>query len=266
MADLQVHSDCEPTWRKLARALRRQRSVAICFLASAVAAGQAPSPSSSYRARVLGVFDASDGRPVEGVEITDLASGTRAFTTRTGTVSLAFLPDGGSYVRIRKMGYAPLTQFVRISPADTVPITLIFSPIPTVLPDVVTRDTAPHYISPGLRDFEERRKHGLGHYIDERELRKNDDRQLSDVLRGLSGVNVRCSTRTPQSCIAVSTRGCGYVTYLNGIRISDNNLFMLSVFELGAVEAYTGLGTIPAQYSGTLGKACGVLLFWSRER
>jgi hypothetical protein len=266
MPDLRVHCDCEPIWWKLAPALQRQRRLAICFLASAVAAGQAPLPSSSYRARVLGVFDASDGRPIEGVEITDMASGTRAFTTRTGTVSLAFLPDGGSSVRIRKLGYAPLTQFVRISPADTVPITLILSPIPTILPDVVTRDSAPHYVSPGLRDFEERRKHGLGQYIDERELRKNDDRELSDVLRRLSAVNVSCSTRTPRRCTAMSTRvGCPYVIYLNGARISDTNLLMLSVSELGGAEAYTGAGTIPAQYSGT-GSACGVLLFWNRER
>ena len=139
-------------------------------------------------------------------------------------------------------------------------------PVPTILPDVVTRDSSPHYISPGLRDFEERKKHGLGQYIDERELRKNDDRQLSDVLRGVSGINVRCSTRTPQSCTAFSTRaGCAYALYLNGARLTSTNLQMLSVGELGAVEAYAGAGTIPAQYSGT-GSACGVLLFWSRER
>jgi len=42
-----------------------------------------------------------------------------------------------------------------------VPITVLLSPKTTRLPAVVTNDSSPHYISPGLRTFEERRKAGL---------------------------------------------------------------------------------------------------------
>src|SRR5262249_28872653 len=40
------------------------------------------------------------------------------------------------------------------------------------------------YISPGLRDFEERRKAGFGSFIDEETMRKNNERRLIDVLAG----------------------------------------------------------------------------------
>lgn len=231
-------------------------------------AGYAQTPAPSYRMRVLGVFDAGTGEPVEGVSVTDMGTGTWALTTKTGTVTLAFLPVGESTVRIRKLGFTPIIQTVRISPADTAPITLILTPVVTKLPDVVTVDSAPHWISPGLRDFEERRKHGLGTYIDEKDLRKNDGRDLSDVLRRVPSFRITCSTRTPRSCNAFSTRGgCGRpaTIYLDGVRVTDPNLLMYQVVELGAIEAYN-TATAPAQYNATSSGCGGVLLLWTRER
>jgi hypothetical protein len=247
--------------------MQRHLWLALLMAASLAAQIQAQGAAPSYRARVLGVFDIRSGDPIEGVEVTDLRSGTWALTTKTGTVSLAFLPEGESAVRIRKLGYAPLTRSIRISPADTAPITLILSPVINVLPDVVTRDSSPRFISPGLRDFEERRKTRLGQYIAEAELRKSDARELPDVLRRLTGAVVRCTTRTPRQCVLASARAvgaCPYVVYLDGVRVIETNLLMYQVTELGAVEAYTGT-TAPAQYSDRRAN-CGVLLLWSRER
>lgn len=80
-----------------------------------------------YRHRVLGVFDRDTGDPVEGAEVTDMISGTRALTTSTGTVSLVFLPEGGSPVRVSKPGYDDLTIAVEISAEHTTPLTLLMS-------------------------------------------------------------------------------------------------------------------------------------------
>jgi len=63
-------------------------------------------------------------------------------------VTLVFLPEGGTLVQLRKVGYQPNTLFVAISPSDTLPITTTLTPVATTLPTVVTRDSAPHYISP----------------------------------------------------------------------------------------------------------------------
>src|SRR6185436_17128482 len=97
--------------------------------------------------------------------------------TATGTVSLAYLPDGGGEVKVRQIGYVPITQFIRISPADTTPVTVILRTIVTVLPTVTSRDTT-RPISPGLRDFEDRKRIGHGYYIGEAELRKADNRDM----------------------------------------------------------------------------------------
>jgi hypothetical protein len=250
----------------------------LLLTASLAAAQQTGTSVASYRARVVGVFDFNTGAPIEGAEVVDMMSGTVAVTTRTGTVSLAFLPDGGSTIRIRKVGYAPISQFVAISPADTVPLTLMMTPTTTMLPAVVTSDSAPRYVSPALRGFEERRKAGIGHFIPEAELRKSDSRQMEDVLRRLPGLDIKCTSfRPPRQCFAVAGRQtaehpllggstpCKYKTYVDGALSADLNISEMDVTQFAAIESYGGAATIPPIYNVT-GSACGVLLFWTRER
>jgi hypothetical protein len=83
-----------------------------------------PAIPAAYRLRVLGVFDAESGEPIEGAFVTDISSGTKARTTKTGTVSLAFLPEGATPLRISKDGYEDLTLGVEITPDVLTPITL----------------------------------------------------------------------------------------------------------------------------------------------
>ena len=96
--------------------------------ASALAAPAAPADAlAPYRLRLVGVSDVDSGAPVEGADIVDVRTGTRMTTTSTGTAHLGFLPDGGGTVRVVRAGYQTLELEVKISPADTLPITLLMS-------------------------------------------------------------------------------------------------------------------------------------------
>jgi hypothetical protein len=90
----------------------------------AAAPSGAPQTVPSYRNRLLGLYDERTGEPISGAAIVDSLTGTTALTTATGTVTLVFLPEGTSTIRIEKPGYAPLRLDVRISPVDTLPLTL----------------------------------------------------------------------------------------------------------------------------------------------
>jgi len=242
---------------------------------------QPPAPSETpaldYRHRLVGVFNGSTGEPIEAAEIVDVFTRTTARTTRTRTATLSFLPEGGGMIRVQKIGFQPVTMVVAISPADTVPLTVLLNPMAQVLPKVTTTDTAPKYHSPGLRDFEERRAKGFGYFVTEAELRRADNRKMTNVIRGLPNIHIICprtgtrrgdcyatSMRQPQK-YAILGGECPLDIYIDGVGATDNDLEKMRVDEYAGVEYYPGGSTIPLQYNRT-GSSCGVLLFWTRER
>lgn len=91
---------------------------------------QLPFLPAERRARILGVYDDATGEPIADAEVVDVATGTYAKTTVTGTVTLGFLPDGQSTIQIRRTGYTELKLDVSISPRDTLPLTLLLTPKP----------------------------------------------------------------------------------------------------------------------------------------
>jgi hypothetical protein len=240
-----------------------------------------PAALAPYRSRILGMFDRESGDPIRDAEVIDLSTGTRARTTETGTVSLAFLQDGGSMVRVRKLGYEPQTFWVAISPTDTSAITLILEKSGQTLPAVTTvvkgpLDSVPHWLSHNLRDFEERRRTGQGSFLSEDILRKEEDRTLANVLKthvtgidivesALSHIVYLRSRRVDRD----HPRGCYPDVYLDGTPLRDQpgkptNLSEWNVRDFSAIEVHD-VATTPPQFSGT-GSGCGVLLLWSRER
>src|SRR4051812_45677517 len=239
------------------------------FLTVALLGAQAQQPATRTD-RLLGAYDLLSGAPIEGAKVTDVATGNYVLTSRTGTASLAFLPSGGGYVTVTKLGYESWMQFVHVSPSDTSPITLVLKTVPTSLVEMISRDTANQpAASPGLREFTSRLKTGLGHYIVDSTLRKNDNREMSDLILRVPGVVVTCSKRTPRRCVARTAAppmgacpGGGMLIYLDGARLTDLDLLQIPVAMIGGVEVYSG-ATMPAQYNQT-GGSCGAILFWSR--
>jgi hypothetical protein len=255
-------------------------------IAKAQSAPDTARRSLAYRYRVLGVYDAQTGDPIEGVEVADIMGGNKSMTTSTGTVSLLFLPDGGGIVRLRKVGYEVQTLMASISPTDTAPITVILSRA-VALPAVVVKDSATKFNSPGMRAFEERRKTGIGSFIGTDEMRKNDDKVLSDLIGtrmpglrtspGRSGAQYLISTR--KMCAGSSfvdtcrQPNCYVSVYIDGAKVFDAGMGLalapdfgrLSVQDFAGAEFYASGASAPPQYNVT-DQGCGILILWSRVK
>lgn len=85
----------------------------------------APAPRTRYP-RLLGVFDSDTGDPIDSVEVRDSLSGLSRVTSRTGTLTLGFVPVDGGVLLIGKAGYRTTT--IRLAPSDTTPITAVLAP------------------------------------------------------------------------------------------------------------------------------------------
>ena len=263
------------------------KAIRALFLAFAMCGGSASNalaqdssrgrPDSSglarYRLRVLGVFDQTSGEPIEGAEVFDVSTGWSAKTTKTGTVSLFFMPDGGGLVRIRKVGYQPLVTGIAISTKDTAPVTLLIARV-TELPKMVVSDTARLYISGNLNGFEERRRAGFGHFISDSALRALEGETMSAVLARLPGatlqnghlISTRVPTKGPVLGGHVAGLHCPVSVYLDGVLLTPPPDFSKqSTDTYAGVEFYASNTTAPVWISAS-NSQCGVLLLWTRER
>src|SRR5262249_22954306 len=142
-------------------------------------------------------------------------------------------------------------------------------------------------ISPALRGFEERRATGRGRYLTDSLLRKNEQRQLGDLLASqLAGLKIM---KMGSGDVAVSKRGkprgkeamlnrgsqraCFATVYVNGVMIYDKStsdpkqpppdLREFPVSQIAAIEFYPGQSTLPVQFKAS---ECGTLLLWLREK
>jgi hypothetical protein len=257
-----------------------------------VRAGLAQAPNGGpsnreHRSRILGVYDQDSGTPLEGVRVADLLSGTFALTTRTGTVALSFLPDGGGLVRLQKLGYEQRTMFVAITPADTTPLTIVLARV-AELPAVVTKADSFNYRSSTLRGFEERRRAGTGGYfIGEEALRSQENSSVANVARRFPGFK---SVSAPGATWLLPTTRCNDGThagppqvYLDGVpwsppirpdaihlgrRDADNTTFNLDDFhveDLAGMEFYPDNTSLPVGLTHNA-QRCGALFLWLRER
>ena len=230
-------------------------------------------PLPTYRMRLLGVFDETTGQPLEAVDIVDVLNGVVARTTTTGTVSLAFLPDGGSLVRVRKVGFEMQTMTVSISPADTTPITVILKRV-TDLPTLSV--TANRNRSAALRGFEERRRTAAsGQFITDSLIRREEARHIGSFLRTHLLNAIVTDGRSGGVFLGPSPR-CGAggspAVYVDGALITPLgnpappvNLADYPLSILAGIEYYPTTGTAPAQFSA-MTRSCGVLLLWTREK
>jgi hypothetical protein len=94
--------------------------------------------SQRVHVRVLGVFDEQTGEVIEGADVTDAATGITARTTVTGTVALIFADTNGTLIRIKKVGYQPVSMLIGTALRDTSPITATILRAGVNLPTVIT--------------------------------------------------------------------------------------------------------------------------------
>lgn len=232
----------------------------------------------------------SAGHEIPGAQL--LLPGLSRSTTANylGEYKFERLPAGRLAVVVRHVGFAPLYDTLEVREGARIDREFMLSEQATQLDSVQVTAMVRTHISPGLTEFEERRKAGFGHFITDEELRKNDDHALLDVLVGkLPGIKSFPISKHQNIFYIASGRKCaagpallnckpglsycpvtlyvdGVITYdASGPAPEPPDIRQFDTRNYAAVEYYAGGATTPLKYNAT-SSGCGVLLLWSRER
>jgi len=144
------------------------------------------------------VADAQSGSPLRGAEVFFPKEKVVYLTDSLGQARIPEIPSGEHRVRVRTLGYMASDTTIRLG-GDTVTVTfrLDRSAVP-VAGVTVTATEVPR----ALKDFEQRRKQGLGKYLTEPELARDADREFTLVA----------STRFPGLSMQTDTDGRPHIT------------------------------------------------------
>lgn len=238
----------------------------------------------------------STGALLAGVEVVHEGTGRVVRTNAAGRYLLAPLPQGPQVFLFRMVGFHPLRASLTLRQGDTVNFEARLVRQSVQQLDSVTVRGAPSTVGVGLgrEAFEERRSRGFGRFIDTAEMRRSEHRKVSDLFRGMSGVNIvrfrECLVPPNRNCSPIEERASsgrgvksmmpapgrddycwmsvmldGRALYLSGSGMKVPDLSRdIEVRDLDLVEVYRSAGETPGEFSGAAA-ACGVILLWSKR-
>ena len=260
---------------------------------AALALLAAPASAQTLRGRVV---DDDSQRPIEGAALrligADETMGASALSPANGTFTLR-APAAGTYrLTAERIGFATLT----LGPFDLpegAPLDITVA----MQMEAIVLDSIAVEVDPTLRflrnmGFYDRRKLGIGQFIDRQQIEESRAHDLSDVLeRGITGMRMvrkfgfaDLEMRPGVIATLGNAQGqginCAPLVYLNGMLVARNtspsnnpaewgvgrfNLESLAASDLEAVEVFAGQAQAPVQFARDGGR-CGVVLIWTRRR
>lgn len=207
----------------------------------------------------------STNQPIPNAEVALPALDKNTLTNEQGAFRLLDLPVGTHEVVVRRIGYGPLNANISFAPNETVERRVF-------LTKAAVLDTISVIESAIIRDFEENRRIGLGHFLTRADLAKIEHLSIPAIFGQIPSAHVIADPSNPGRRYLMSRRkGCLVNVYLDRMLIYSGKeaepLFDLNTItpeRIESIEFYTGPAQTPLRYS-TLNSQCGVVVIHSRR-
>jgi hypothetical protein len=189
-----------------------------------------------------------------------------ASTDSLGRFRLAGITRARHEVLVRRLGFVPLTTTVAIGASDSTDVEFTLTPTPQVLSEITVPTTR---IARKLVPFHDRRRMGIGYFLDSTDVARASGTRLSEKLRELPGLVVSCapgrcdlySRRWPRTLRSGGSCPVGFI--IDGVRVYDFQLNHLSAHDVAAVEWYAGPAQVPVQFDVNT-NTCGLMIIWTK--
>jgi hypothetical protein len=220
------------------------------------------------RARVTGRIVNKYGQPVAGARVELQNTGAATKTRPNGEFTLDSLPSGTQTLEIRQLGFSPTEVAVELSQNAPQTVTVKMADYVPVLSEM--RVTASR--ERGLSDvgFSDRKRSGMGYYLDSDQLKGRQTTQFSDMLRTVPGVRVQPGGDGTNVITSSRDATGGCVTfYVDGAPWQQMTPGDLDTYvrpeEVAALEVYNGV-TTPAQFTQPGQSGCTTIVIWTERR
>lgn len=248
-------------------------------LVAVAAAGVVPLGAQGTGVVTGRVTDGATALGVTAAVVRSAGSPQLGITDAGGAFRLTDLPAGPLSIFVRAIGYRPIVVDVILGPGESLRLTdevLVLQPAPIVLPGIYAPSDSTQRLALTRTGFYERRGRGFGAFAEQSEISRWNPHTLSDILRHLTGVQIRPNPnygrtrpRIDLRPYLIELRGCGNVLFfLNGVSLGSAadpqfDLDFLAVpQDITAVEVYRGPSELPLQFNVT-NSLCGAVLIWS---
>ncbi|HEY0929035.1 MAG TPA: TonB-dependent receptor [Gemmatimonas sp.] len=222
-----------------------------------------------------GVVTDSLLRPLNSADVTVVGTGAKVVTSENGRFRMLQVPPGQYLLIVRRIGYAPTSGMIEVPARDTVRLSYVLERSSNMLDTMRIRGTR---VTVRMREFDQRRRLGIGQFITQEEIERRGSLATSDFLRYMRGVQVSQVTTDFFAGTQVYSRRegagmsdgvgaqCAMQVLLDGIILPKNfNLDLLPPpKQVAGIEVYSGAATIPPQFGGP-DRRCGVVAVWTRD-
>ncbi len=257
--------------------------------ARAVAAAQSAPPTDAPTGAPLSgviVREAPGRRPVADAVVTVGATGLTTRSDTLGRFRFPAVPDGAHLLTARAVGFEASAQRIVVAAGQPLALELRLTPLPEL---AAVEVNAERYRSPNLRDFDERRRTGLGRFLTAEELADHGGRSLSSILRrrmpGLRAISYASGRTAMASARGITSRhllpsGDGIDRSLGApaecyVQVSVNdvlryrgnvdeqlyNIDLIDSATIEGIEFYT-VSQLPAEFNRASNSSCGALVIW----
>ena len=225
-----------------------------------------PAPLQTGHAVVTGQVTTRGGAPVEGARVTVQGATPSTASGKDGNFTLSGVPAGTQLVLVRQVGYDPVQLPLDITTRGPNRIAVQLGEYHAQLATV----HVPTKVPPSDLDrtgFPRRKRSGMGRYITEDDIEKEQPVYTSDVLRHINGLHILGSG---QNVSVTTSRGDGCVQYLvdrnsispnQGVSIDE----LVRPDDIAAIEFYQPL-EIPLELTGSNSSGCALVVIWTRSR
>jgi hypothetical protein len=178
-------------------------------------------------------------------------------------------------IEVALLGYSPFALPVEVLSGESLNVKVLLSRNASVTLNTVEVHADSANTTPLIKGFEARRARGGGTFFNRDEIAAMQPRQVTDVLRRVSGLRIDgfgsgTVVQMGRNQAGMGNRLCPVVFYMNGSPFPLTEQASINTFvapeEVVAVEVYNGASQIPMQFnSGMYNTRCGVIAIWTRS-